>query len=66
MDFVSTLRFWEDMQEHYDSLSEEEQREFRGEVLHDVDNIPEGTDDEGFIVPDEIKEKVDKEVIFMV
>jgi len=62
MDYVSTLRFWADIQEYYDSLSEEEQREFRGETVHEPIEIPERSDDV-FFIPEDLKKKVESEVL---
>ncbi len=62
MDYVSTLRFWADIQEYYNSLSEEEQREFRGETVHESIEIPERSDD-GFFIPKDLKKKVESEVL---
>lgn len=62
MDYVSTLRFWADIQEYYNSLSEEEQREFRGETVHEPIEIPERSDD-GFFIPEDLKKKVESEVL---
>lgn len=63
MDFVSTLRFWEDIQEYYNSLSEEEKLIFRGELEPEPLDIPEGDDEEGFPIPFEIWQKVETEVL---
>ena len=59
MDFVNTLRFWADMNEYYNSLSEEEQREFRGEgpcvEIPDEENDP-------FFISEELWGKIEAEV----
>ncbi len=61
LDFVSTLRFWEDVQEDYDSLSEEEQLEIRGGgtsiEIPDEENDP-------FFVSNELLETIEAEVPF--
>ncbi len=65
VDFISTLRFWSDMQEYYNTLSKEEQREFRGE--HDstaYDDIPERSDNDEFFIPEELWERIETEVPF--
>ena len=61
MYFVSTLRFWADMQKYYNSLSEEEQREFRGEGT--PIEIPDEESDP-FFISDELLEKIEQEVPF--
>jgi len=64
MDFVSTLRFWEEMQEYYNSLSEEEKLEFTDEGTLSYEDIPDGTDESGFDIPTDLLEKVISEVPF--
>ncbi len=60
MDFVNTLRFWADMQEYYNSLSEEGQREFRGEgtliAIPDEENDP-------FFISEGLLERIEQEVL---
>ncbi len=64
MDFVNTLRFWADMQKYYDSLSEEEQREFRGDKEPETVIIPEDPYKDGFEIPLELWQKIENEVQF--
>ncbi len=64
MDFVSTLRFWEEVKEYYDSLSEEEKLEFTGEGTLSYEDIPDGIEESSFDIPDDLMEKVITEVSF--
>jgi len=65
MDFVNTLRFWEEMNEYYDSLTEEEKREFHGENRVSA-SIPEYTsDEEAFDLPADLLDKIEKEITFL-
>ncbi len=60
MDFVNTLRFWADMQEYYNSLSEEGQREFRGEGT--PIELPDEESDH-FFISEGLLERIEQEVL---
>ena len=64
MDFVSTLRFCEEMQEYYNSLSEEEKLEFTEDGTLSYEDIPDETEESGFDIPTDLLEKVISEVPF--
>lgn len=64
MDFVNTLRFWEEMNEYYNSLTEEEKREFlegsrNPDLLSDY-----SSDKNGFHIPPDLLKIIKKEVTF--
>ena len=64
MDFVSTLRFWGEMQEYYNSLSEEAKLEFTEDGTLSYEDIPDETEESGFDIPTDLLEKVISEVPF--
>ncbi|MCR4998029.1 MAG: hypothetical protein K6A61_12125 [Butyrivibrio sp.] len=65
MDFVNTLRFWEDMREYSDSLSEEEKIKFCGK-----NSVPDlitecNSNEDGFQISLELMKKIENEVTFL-
>ena len=60
MDFVNTLRFWEDMKECLDALSENDVLSEKS--TNSFDDAPDSYK-EGFIIPEELRQKVEAEVL---
>ena len=60
MDFVNTLRFWEDMKECLDALSENDVLSEKS--TNSFDDVPDSYK-EGFIIPEELRQKVEVEVL---
>ena len=60
MDFVNTLRFWEDMKECLDALSEIDVLSEKS--TNSFDDVPDSYK-EGFIIPEELRQKVEAEVL---
>ena len=65
MDFVNTLRFWEDMRECYNQLPIEERRAIQGENETLVLVSHSQFDENGFQLPTDLLEKIEKEVYFL-
>ena len=58
MDFVNTLRFWEEMNEYNDSLTEEENRASASTPEYALDK-------KGFDIPADLLDKIEKKITFL-
>lgn len=64
MDFVNTLRFWEDMREYYDSLSKEKRETYGKNSVPDL--ITEcNSNEDCFQISPELMKKIENEVAFL-
>lgn len=65
MDFVNTLRFWEDIRKCYNQLPIEERRSIQGENETLVLVSHSEFDENGFQLPTDLLEEIEKEVYFL-
>lgn len=65
MDFVNTLRFWEDIRESNDSLTEDEKMELYGENRDSVPISDCYSDEDGFQIPQDFIKKIENELSFL-
>ena len=64
MDFVNTLRFWEDMREYYDPLSKEKRETYGKNSVPDL--ITEcNSNEDCFQISPELMKKIENEVAFL-